>query len=511
MKLRKLLIASLAIIPATTLISVSCVKPKPEPGETPKLDALKKLIQDNPLSKILEGVDQVETPAKPEELSKGKKQVSNKAVADFNAVLDAAQKVEKESEAQAQYDALSKAIADLKAAIVEGTKEKTKLELLADLIAENSAEKVLEGVEVLDASITIKPAPSEVEKGKKVILLTDKTTYETALSEAKAVKDEDKAEAAKTTLEAAIVAVKNAIVEGTKEATPKLDELKKLISDNAVDVILKDVEELPVTITVKPDPSTIELGKKKILHKDKEAYINALADAAKVTEESKADAAITNLNAAIVAVKEAIIVGTKVPTPNVDALDIYVKSVSKLKLEEIGGILDALTVKVQPTALDPANTYKKGTWQVLQKDVDAYYVEWNKAKKIVDDKDEAKAAQAKIDLEVAYNKLKNARQEGTDKTDLEKLTEYIATVTLDELKKPGQILDSTKVTIKDTLDDPSTYNKGTWQVKQSDVDTYLAALAKAQAVNNEYLAVQAKADLEKALNALKDARVEGTK
>ncbi|RMA79140.1 hypothetical protein JN00_0194, partial [Metamycoplasma subdolum] len=73
MKLKKILIATLTIVPTVALISASC-------GNTQNLDALKDFISKTKLSDILDGAEQVDSPKKAEDLEEGKKQVSNKAV-----------------------------------------------------------------------------------------------------------------------------------------------------------------------------------------------------------------------------------------------------------------------------------------------------------------------------------------------------------------------------------------------------------------------------------------------
>ncbi|RMA79057.1 hypothetical protein JN00_0104 [Metamycoplasma subdolum] len=311
MKMKKLfIVTSMAILPTVTLISASC------DNKTPKLDELKELINDSSVDSILLGVERVETPEKPENLEQGKKQVSNVAVKTYEEALSAAKAVNEESKASEAKTTLEAAINALKSAIVEGTKASSSatpnLNALKELIKNSSVETLLTGVEVLPASVTTKPAADTVEKGKKVILLSAKTTYEAALNTAKEVTEESKAQQAKKDLETAINALKAEIVVGNKiSTTPNLDALKELINNSSVDTLLAGVEVLPASVTTKPAADTVEKGKKVILDSAKKTYETALNTAKAVTEESKALNAKTALEAAISALKSEIVEGTK--------------------------------------------------------------------------------------------------------------------------------------------------------------------------------------------------------
>ncbi|RMA79058.1 hypothetical protein JN00_0105 [Metamycoplasma subdolum] len=213
MKIRKsLILATMTILPSVALVSASC-------GEkTPKLDELKELVKNSSVEKLLEGVEQVETPSKPEELEKGKKQVSTAAVKTYEAALDVASKVTEESKAEEAATTLKAAIEALKATIVEGTKEATpsttpKLDALKELIKNSSVAKLLEGVDQVDSP----KKPEEIQKGKKEVAKSEVKTYEAALDVATKVTEEAKAEEATKTLQAAIDALKAKIVVGTKE------------------------------------------------------------------------------------------------------------------------------------------------------------------------------------------------------------------------------------------------------------------------------------------------------
>ncbi|RMA79056.1 hypothetical protein JN00_0103 [Metamycoplasma subdolum] len=210
MKFKKILLASLTVLPTVSLISVSCG------DKTPKLDELKELIKNSSVDTLLEGVERVETPSKPEELEEGKKQVANSAVTTYEEALTAAKAVTEEAKASEAKTTLEAAINALKGAIVVGTKAKVsttpKLDALKKFIDESTVEKLLPGVEQVDKT----EDPATLTKERRQITKAAVATYETALSTAKTVTEEDKADAAKTTLEEAIKTLKAAVVKGTK-------------------------------------------------------------------------------------------------------------------------------------------------------------------------------------------------------------------------------------------------------------------------------------------------------
>ncbi|RMA79155.1 leucine rich repeat (LRR) protein, partial [Metamycoplasma subdolum] len=209
MKLKKILIATLTIVPTVALISASC-------GNTQNLDALKDFISKTKLSDILDGAEQVDSPKKAEDLEEGKKQVSNKAVDEFNKALDEAKKVNDESNAKQALDKLKKAIENLKNAIVVG-----KMKLVGDLgrlrnwLNDNTADKLLEGVEVVD--VLSKPDPTTIPTGLKQIQKIEKDKFVEVWNKLDKITEEDKAKAGLTELSDAVKALKAAIVVGTKE------------------------------------------------------------------------------------------------------------------------------------------------------------------------------------------------------------------------------------------------------------------------------------------------------
>ncbi|UUD36940.1 Uncharacterised protein [Mycoplasmopsis californica] len=193
-------------------------------------------------------------------------------------------------------------------------------------------------------------------------------------------------------------------------------------------------------------------------------------------------------------------------TKELDALKAYVNE------NKVEALLSGVTIVATEDEAKPENV-EEGKKVILQSDVDAYKVTWQTANGVTE---ESKAKEAKTALENAVTVLKGKIVTGTKvttpTTEIDTLKAYLPTVSVGKLKEAGQLLDSTKVEIVESLPGADTYEIGTFKVLKSDVEAYGAVWndANGSGVTNDQAAAKQQA-VKDALEALKTKLVEGTK
>ncbi|RMA78971.1 leucine rich repeat (LRR) protein [Metamycoplasma subdolum] len=460
MKLKKLYAVLALLIPTATLATtISCKK------KTPNLDALKAYLPTVTLEKLLVDVEIIEGEVKVENIPNGKKAISKTAVTEYEQALTTAKLVTEEGKAQQAKTDLEAAVKKLTDAIVTGTSTK-KIDELKYYIASVEIDKILKDVQVTTGD----PVAADIPKGTKAVSQAKVDEYKLALDAAKAVVDEDKAEQAKTDLQAAVKKLTDAFIEGT--SAKFLEHLKTYIQQVKDEKILENVEEVDTV----DKPENISNDKKVVLKSAAAAFKKALADAEAVEKENEAEQAKKTLEQAVKDIKAAIVKG--ISDKNVQALKDALPSLSLTTY-----VLDnKITIVPDST---PISDVPGGEKFIYKSVYDAYNQKWNDAKSITKDS----VAKAKLaELQQEFENIKTTKiQVGTSTKNLEAYRAYLESIA------PAKVI--VGVEVRDTPQAPMEFLQGKKQIKKTIYEAYAAYwnAEKAKLDNNEILDKAAKA------------------
>ncbi|RMA77412.1 leucine rich repeat (LRR) protein [Metamycoplasma subdolum] len=409
-------------------------------------------------------VEQFDGDIKPNDLPKDKKGISKIKIKDYEEALNKAKKVTRSKDINAAKKELEKAVEILKNSVVIGTST-AELAKLKYYIAQVEIEKLLKDVE----QSNVKPLPENTPKGKKVIWKDKVLEYQKALDVAKAVTEETKAAQAKKDLEKAVENLISEIVTGTSEKN--LDALKFVINqiENDIITLLSDVQIIDGT----PKAEDIAQGTKAIAKSEKEAMENAIKTAKEVTDETKAEQAKKDLEAAFDKFKNSIVVG--ISTAELQLLQALI---SQVKTENI--LKDVLRVdgEIKPDEIsEDLKAISKQTAEALEQalaDAEKVTVET-----------EAEAARTK--LQNAFDKAKGEIVQGKSTKNIDELKAFLETFKPEQIKKDLNLLiiDKDPLLAKDIPQGRKGISKKYW-------DKFVAAWNKASEVTKDSLAKAAK-------------------